>query len=371
LALTLFGAVTAHAAPPGDERETNRPVLRAAALAGETDADRWLMTLPDAIRIALDNSGIVCVVYGRLPPGTVTEEDRRDPEAFLGYLPYYVAPLGFAERPLERTPITGPFMIHRVNADTPPERFRAEDMALVRSVEQQYWVVAAQRMRVACGEQVVMTAADLIKKEQAEPTGCSGCNVYLVDATIRFAQFEKDMKARTAKLADADRRLRLLLGLPASDGRHIVAVTPPIDQAVACDPRNRGPAVDAGYRQYQQAKQHRLDAARRLAANKAWYDEGRITITRYFDIISQHAEAVAAEADRASEYNAAIAAMGEAKGTLLADRFILVIDQPLRTPKNWVAGPDEPGDSIKKASPQPGKVNEPKPSWGEPPAATR
>jgi hypothetical protein len=52
-----------------------------------------------------------------------------------------------------------------------------------------------------------------------------------------------------------------------------------------------------------------------------------------------HAEAMAAEADRASEYNTAIAALGEAKGTLLPDRFILVLDQPLRIPKNWVAGP--------------------------------
>ncbi len=50
---------------------------------------------------------------------------------------------------------------------------------------------------------------------------------------------------------------------------------------------------------------------------------------------------MAAEADRASEYNTAIAALGEANGTLLADRFILVIDQHLRIPKNWVAGPGE------------------------------
>jgi hypothetical protein len=59
---------------------------------------------------------------------------------------------------------------------------------------------------------------------------------------------------------------------------------------------------------------------------------------RYFAALRRHAEAAAAEADRVSEYNTAIAAMGEAKGTLWADRFILVIDQPLRIPRNWIAG---------------------------------
>ncbi len=83
---------------------------------------------------------------------------------------------------------------------------------------------------------------------------------------------------------------------------------------------------------------------------KAWYDEGRITIDRYIDSIGQDAEAVAAEADRRRMYNTAIAALGEAKGTLLADRFILVLDQPLRMPKNWVDGPDKPDESAKKAS---------------------
>ncbi len=341
VALTLLGAVVAQAAPPGDEPKTDKPAPRPPALAGETDANRWLMTLHDAIRIALDNSEIASVVYARLPPGTVTEEDRRDPGVFLGYRPYYKAPLGFAERPTRKAPILGPFMIHRVNADTPSARFLAEAMALVRSVEQQYWVVAAQRVRVACAEQVVKTAADLIKREQAEPIGCGGCNVFLGDAVIRFAQLEKDLKAQTAELGDADRRLRVFLGLPASDGRRIVTATRPIDQALACDSRDGGSAVDIGYRDYQRAKQHRLDTARRLGSNQAWYDEGRVTITRYLDAISQHAEAVAAEADRASAYNTAIAALGEAQGTLLADRFILVIDQPLRMPKNWVDGPWE------------------------------
>jgi hypothetical protein len=38
------------------------------------------------------------------------------------------------------------------------------------------------------------------------------------------------------------------------------------------------------------------------------------------------------------------------KGTLLADRFILVIDQPLRIPRNWVAGPDQSREPVKRAA---------------------
>ena len=80
----------------------------------------------------------------------------------------------------------------------------------------------------------------------------------------------------------------------------------------------------------------------RLKSRKARYDEGRITAEPYLDAVSQNAEAVVAEAECVCGYNASIAAFGEAKGTLLGDRFILVIDQPLRIPKNWVDGPDEP-----------------------------
>ena len=80
----------------------------------------------------------------------------------------------------------------------------------------------------------------------------------------------------------------------------------------------------------------------RLKAEKNYYDEGRIMAVRYLDAVSRTTEAVAAEAACASEYNTSLAALGESKDSLLEERFILVIDQPLRIPKNWVAAPGQP-----------------------------
>jgi hypothetical protein len=343
----LLAATTAPAAPPGDLPKAGQGAPRPAMLAGET-GEPWPMRLPRAIGIALDNSESVRVVNGPWPPDTITGPDRRDSYPFLIFQPNYKAPLGFADDPPTHAPIPGPLMIERLNAHTPIGRFRADAMALVRSVEQQYWVLAAQRVRAGCAEQVVKTATDVLRKEQEElPHWGRGGAADLAEAAERLEQFQKDLTTQTARLADAERRLREILGLAAADNRRIVPVTRPVDQPYDCAYRDSLPAtVRACYERYQKAKRDRIDAARRLAVGKARYDEGRITPVRYFDFIVQHADAVAADADRAAEYNTAIAALGEANGTLLADRFILVLDHPLRIPKNWVDGPDQPGEAV-------------------------
>jgi len=411
LALVLLGAGGAQAAPPRDKPDTYPLASLAAKLAGENSENQWLLTLPQAIRMAIDNSEFACVLYAELSPGTVTERDRRNPDPFLEYLPYYEVPLGcFADNPPKKAPIPGPIMIRPVKADTPGWRFRADAMALVRSVEQRYWAVWAQRVRVSYAEDAVRSAQDVLNKEKAELYCRSPKLVEIIDAQPVLEELQKNLKTQTAKLALHDRRLRSVLGLPESDARRIATITQATDEPISCEPRRCASellrvqadilgrritsalcdkvdprtqsssrmiepnpsaiqatreqretqerkewseaiegqlraleaycsAVDAGFRQYQQAKQHRTDAARRREAQKVRYETGHITIDRYFEAIRMHAEAVAAEADRTSEYNTTIAALGEAKGTLLPDRFILVLDQPLRIPKNWVTGP--------------------------------
>ncbi len=84
----LLVAATSQAAPPGDKSKTDKPAPRPTTLAGETDANEWPLSLPEAIHFALDNTEIVRVLYAQLPPGTVTERDRRDPGPFLTYQPY-------------------------------------------------------------------------------------------------------------------------------------------------------------------------------------------------------------------------------------------------------------------------------------------
>jgi hypothetical protein len=63
-----------------------------------------------------------------------------------------------------------------------------------------------------------------------------------------------------------------------------------------------------------------------LDSQRAYYEDGRITIDRVMDAISQYTTAVATGAQHLSNYNTALAALSEAKGTLLVDRNIVVED---------------------------------------------
>ena len=123
--------VVPRAAPDNNnaDAKAERTSTAASVLACDSGHERWEMTLPDAIRIALDNCDVVCVLDARMPPGTVTELDRRDPQAFLDYQPYIDGPGGcFLPEP-RKTRIPGPVMIRRVKADMPLWKFRAEAMA--------------------------------------------------------------------------------------------------------------------------------------------------------------------------------------------------------------------------------------------------
>ncbi len=101
--------------------------------------------------------------------------------------------------------------------------------------------------------------------------------------------------------------------------------------------------VDANYKQYKTATRMRAAAAQRLDAQRAYYEEGRITIDRFLDAISQYATNVATEAQYKTTYNISLAALAEAKGTLLADRNIVIAEGPnSRKPYVQVAQPQMP-----------------------------
>jgi len=86
--------------------------------------------------------------------------------------------------------------------------------------------------------------------------------------------------------------------------------------------------VDANYKQFKTASRLRAAAAQRLEAQRAFYEEGRITIDRYLDAVSQYASAVAQEAQFKTTYNISIVALEEAKGTILAYDNIAVAEGP-------------------------------------------
>ncbi len=86
--------------------------------------------------------------------------------------------------------------------------------------------------------------------------------------------------------------------------------------------------VDANYKQFRTAQGLRAAAQQRLEAQRAFYEEGRVTIDRLLDAVSQHANAIAQEAQYKTSYNTSIAALEEAKGTLLTYDGITVLDGP-------------------------------------------
>ena len=112
--------------------------------------------------------------------------------------------------------------------------------------------------------------------------------------------------------------------------------------------------VDANYKQYHTASRLRNAAAQRLDAQRAYYEEGRITVDRLLDAIGQFATALATEHQYLATYNISLAALSEAKGTLLADRNIVVAERPRPTQRRYVAA-IKTDDQTKKSSFEPAK----------------
>jgi Outer membrane efflux protein len=105
--------------------------------------------------------------------------------------------------------------------------------------------------------------------------------------------------------------------------------------------------IDANYKQLQTAKRLRAAAADRLDVQRAYYEEGRITIDRFLDAVSQYATAVGTEAQYKATYNISIVALKEVKGTLLAD-YGFVVAEP--KPRKAIAASQPKPDAAVKPS---------------------
>ncbi|MHC5543377.1 TolC family protein, partial [Singulisphaera rosea] len=353
------------------------------------------------------------------------------------------------------------------NADAAVWRFKAEIMAHVRSIEQQYWSLAQQHVQLWSSEKAVELAEEIKRREESELEVGRGTVADVAEATQRLEQFRLDLVTKTSDVITTERQLRNILGLPPADSRRIIPVTAPAESRLAPDweasmaqmltfqpdivtqqlvvrvaelqllvarnqllpvlnlnalyqlnglghdldtaeavmtgksitgidpilitkQRNAGlngfPGqfsnfqtwqfgltfqmplgmreplanarqsqytllkqraylqqvvhqtmhslarffleVDANYKQFKTASRLRAAAAQRLDAQRAFYEEGRITIDRYLDAVSQYASAVATEAQFKTTYNISIVALEEAKGTLLAYDNIAVAEGP-------------------------------------------
>ena len=379
------------------------------------------------------------------------------------------APLagGQAAAPVGLEANRAPIVIARLNADAAVWRFKAEVMAHVRSIEQQYWSLAQQHVQLWSSERAVELAEEIVKREMSELEVGRGTVADVAESQQRLEQFRLDLVTKTSDVITTERQLRNILGLPPADSRRIVPVTAPSEarlepdwesslaqmlafqpdivtqqlvvrtaelqlliarnqllpvlnlnalyqlnglghtldtaegvmtgrQTLGIDPListqqhsaglNNSPGiyrdfqawqlgftfqmplgmraplanvrqaqftllkqraylqqvvhqtthslarffleVDANYKQFKTASRLRAAAAQRLEAQRAFYEEGRITIDRYLDAVSQYASAVAQEAQFKTTYNISIVALEEAKGTLLAYDNIAVAEGP-------------------------------------------
>ena len=418
--------------------------------------ESWPLTLPDAIRIALDNSEVVRVIsFGAqgIPVGGF------EPTALKA---------GTPANDSQPNPKSSPILIARLNADASEWRFKAELMAELRSVEQQYWSLAQTHVQLWAADRAVGMAQEILNREQADLAVGRGTVADVAEAAQRLEQFNLDLVTRTSDVITTERQLRNLLGLPPCDNRKIIPVTPATDLRVEFDwdsclhemmdnqpdiaqqkllvrvaelqlmvarhgllpplsldalyqlyalgtqpdspfatktgytlaalqdlatktckaasqgniaakdddfvawqsgytfqtrlmmrggpiPNTRQAQyillrsrsyldqvvrqtthslarffleIDANDKQYRTAVRLRNAAAQRLDAQRAYYEEGRITIDRFLDSVSQYATAVATEAQYKTTYNISLAALAEAKGTLLADRNIVISEGP-------------------------------------------
>ncbi|QDV35979.1 TolC family protein [Tautonia plasticadhaerens] len=360
-----------------------------------------------------------------------------------------------------------PVVISRLQADTSVWRFKAEVMAMVRSIEQQYWALAQQQVQYWSRQQAVRLGEAIYEREVEKKRVGTGSEPDVAEAEEQLRQFQLDLVQSTSDLITTERQFRELLGMPPYDGRRIVPVSEPttarlqpdwesslaqmisyqpdivqqqllvrvaelqlllarnqllpalnldllyqfnglgqnLDDAfavmtgrsvLAIDPiianqqaaagvnpspsffNNfqtwqvgltfsmpigfRGPLaetrqaqyallrqraflqqtvhqtthalarffveVDANYKLLKVAGQLREAAERRLKAQEAFFEAGTINIDRYLDAVNRWSNAVATEARFKTSYNTAIAALEEAKGTLLAYNNIAVAEGP-------------------------------------------
>ena len=95
--------------------------------------------------------------------------------------------------------------------------------------------------------------------------------------------------------------------------------------------------IDANHKQFQTARRLREAAQVRLDQSQKYYKAGQagFSVDRLLDAIAQYADAVVQEAQYKCSYNTSLAALEEAKGTLLSERSIVLAPKPRGTAAKW------------------------------------
>ncbi len=154
--------------------------------------DGWRLTLSEALRIGLSNS-----------KGLLALKEPKAGESKAGII------------------------ITPRDDDEGSAFFKAEVMAKVRSIEQQYWTLSRVLVQKWATEKAVGLAAEILKREQRElKDGPRHQVVDVGDAQQRLDQFQIELETRTSDVVTTEQGLRNVLGLPLADStRRIVPIT--------------------------------------------------------------------------------------------------------------------------------------------------
>jgi outer membrane protein TolC len=128
-----------------------------------------------------------------------------------------------------------PIVVSRLNADAAVWRFKAQVMASVRSVEQQYWNLAQSHVQLWASDRAVSFAESSLKREQNFLLLGRGTVGDLAEAAQQLEEFNLDLVTKTSDVITTERQLRNILGLPPADNRRIVPVTPPTEARLEPD----------------------------------------------------------------------------------------------------------------------------------------
>jgi hypothetical protein len=409
LAVTLLGADDAPLPKVAPCRMPNDPVAR----------ETWRLSLPQAIEIGLSNAETIRAV-GLPRPISISNCFGPGPAGIV--IP---ASKGIAICPVQKLDAQG------------LSRFRSESMAMLRSIEQQYWSLAQQHVQLWAAQKAVEMGEEILKQEQSELEGGRGAVADVAEVAQRLEQLHGALVIKTSDVITTEKQLRKILGLPLSDDRRIIPCTSPLlaklepewapslaamlenqpdvlqarmlvkqaeEKARDCDseiiqtvlpelleldPKVVTPKespedlvlkrqrkfleqvvhqtthslarffleIDANYKQYQAARKLAEAAMKRLEAQRAFYEEGRITIDRLMDAIVAYTNAIAQEAQFKTSYNVSIVAFEEAKGTLLDHDGITIAETAKPSPEgNPNTDPGMQKTSHEADSPSPAPV---------------
>ena len=122
-----------------------------------------------------------------------------------------------------------PIVVARLQADVSVWRFKSDIMAMVRSIEQQYWALAQQQVQYWSRQQAVRLGEAIYNRERVRLETGASAQPDVAEAEQRLRQFQLDLVSATTDLINTERQLRNILGLPPADNRRIVPVTAPTE----------------------------------------------------------------------------------------------------------------------------------------------